>query len=129
MSKIKGLSYSKILAIKSRIPEANIQAEFYRRCWAKGVKVLLEIKHERSRFDAVVFCEDAAVAIVEVKNYSNKRISAGYKNGEYTPKQTKQFAKYNDYGVPVIVIPGPAFINDAVDKAREVINNFKTQNP
>lgn len=124
--KIPGISYERILSAKHRIPEANIQAEFYRRCWAKGVKVLLEITYERSRFDAVVFNGDDAIAIVEVKNYSTKRISQGYKSGVYTPKNTRQFSKYKEYGVPVVVIPGPDFINDAVEKVVTIIENLKT---
>ena len=89
--------FSQIVAAR-KVAEANIQAEFYMLCRKHGVQVLLEVAHENCRFDAVVFVDDKAFLIVEVKNFSPRCSARGLK------KTGRQWNKYSRYGLPIIEI-------------------------
>lgn len=91
------LSYTHIIRY-GKVPEANIQAEFYRLCRQNDVKILLEVKYQNCRFDAVVFNNDKPFAIVEIKNYGKKCTERGLK------RTGRQWLKYSSYGIPVIEV-------------------------
>jgi hypothetical protein len=91
------ISYSKIISSR-RVPEANIQAEFYLLCRQHGIPVLLEVTHEDCRFDALIFKDDKPFAIVEIKNYGSRCSVRGLK------KDGRQWKKYSKYGVQVIQV-------------------------
>lgn len=89
------LSYSHIIKY-GKVPEANIQAEFYRLCRLHNVPVLLEITYQGCRFDALVFRNDRPFVIVEVKNFGTKGSMRGLK------KTGRQYTKYKAHGIPII---------------------------
>jgi hypothetical protein len=96
------------LEIKGRISEANIQAEFYRRCKDNNLHCYLEYKHEKSRFDAVMYYRETLeiYAIIEVKSYAEKK----------APNlDTKQLKKYNQYNIPVYVIGRMEAIDEVIE--------------
>lgn len=88
------IRYSEL--INGRVPEANIQAEFYRLCRKHNIPILLEVSFEDCRFDAVIFQDDIPFAIIEVKNYSKKRSAIGL------TKKGRQMKKYMRFGLPII---------------------------
>ena len=92
----------------ARLPEANIQAEFYRQCKYNGINICLEYKHYKSRFDAIVYNDNKKIIfIIEIKSYKTNK----------SPKtKTKQMKKYESYGVPVILITRLEQIEDVIDK-------------
>lgn len=100
-----------------RIPEANIQAEFYHRCRGLGLRLCLEYKYEHCRFDAVMLDnEDNIYAIVEFKSRIKPII------GDYN---TKQIKKYQQYGIPIIVCLDYFSIDKAIGKCIELLNMSK----
>ena len=78
-----------------KLPHADLQAEFYRFCCKEGVPVSLEYKYENCRFDAVIHNKGFVVAIIEIKSYRSKKPAK---------LNTKQFAKYSQYGIPVFYV-------------------------
>lgn len=88
------LKYSELIG--GRVPEANIQAEFYRICRKHNIPILLEISFEDCRFDALIFQNDIPFAIIEMKNYSKKRAAVGL------TKKGRQMKKYMRFGLPII---------------------------
>lgn len=91
------ITYSGVIN-SGRVPEANIQAEFYMLCRRHGIQALLEVKYENCRFDVLVFNNDRPFAIVEVKNYSNRTSIRGLK------KNGRQYKKYTSYNIPLIEV-------------------------
>jgi hypothetical protein len=84
-----------------KLPEANIQAELYHRCKTAGISVLLEYSVKRQdgkkcRFDAVLLKGTEIVGIIEVKSYKNP--------ARQPNANTKQMAKYREFGVPVYLV-------------------------
>ena len=86
------------------MPEANIQAEFYLLCRKYGIPILLEVKYQDCRFDAVIFKDDKPFAIIEVKNYSKQRQAKGLFAGG------RQMRKYMKHGLPIIGVLSPGHI-------------------
>ena len=109
------ISYRGIIN-SAKVPEANIQAEFYMLCRKHNIPVLLEIKYKNCRFDAVVFKNDKPIAIVEVKNYSIKTSTRGLK------KTSRQWIKYNSFGLPVIELLNSKMIFNAFDEVVRIYN-------
>ena len=100
-----------------RLPEANIQAEFYHRCRLLGLRLCLEYKYEHSRFDAVMLdSDDNIYAIIEFKSRIKPII------GDYN---TKQIKKYQQYGIPIIVCLDYFSIDKAIGKCIELLNMSK----
>lgn len=81
--------------INRKLNSANVQAEFYRRCVENNIFCVLEYKHEKCRFDAIIVRDSRIIFIIEVKNYRRPKPDA---------PNTKQLQKYAVYGVPVILI-------------------------
>lgn len=102
--------------IKKRVPEANIQAEFYLLCRRHGIRILLEVKYENCRFDALVFNGERPFAIIEVKSRGPKRAIYGLnQNG-------RQMQKYSRYGLPIIGVVSPRHIISAFNKLLTLLN-------
>lgn len=100
-----------------RLPEANIQAEFYHRCRLLGLRLCLEYKYEHCRFDAVMLDnKDNIYAIIEFKSRIKPII------GDYN---TKQIKKYQQYGIPIIVCLDYFSIDKAIGKCIELLNMSK----
>ena len=117
------LSYSKIIN-GGRVPEANIQAEFYMLCRKHGIKVLLEVKYENCRFDAVVFKDDKPFAIIEVKNYASRRCVIGLS------KKGRQMQKYMKYDIPIIGVLSARHIISSFDRLLLLLDRAKeSDNP
>ena len=76
--------------------EANIQAEFYHQCRIREIDCLLEYKRGHCRFDIVILQDRQAICIIETKRFGTRKRF----------EDTKQFKKYNRYGVPVIRVSG-----------------------
>ncbi len=91
-----------------KIPEANIQAEFYMLCRKYKIQILLEVKYQDCRFDAVVFTDDRPFAIIEFKNRWR------WDNLKPINEDTRQMKKYRRYGLPII----------QVLSARQIIKSF-----
>lgn len=108
------IRYSEIIR-KKAYAEANIQAEFYKLCRDSKIQILLEVKYEDCRFDAVVFLEDVPVAIVEVKNFSYATSMRGLN------KTGRQFKKYSRYGMPVIALLNSKQIIPRFNQLLEII--------
>lgn len=97
----------------NRLPEANVQAELYRRCWNQGIKCILEHRHEGCRFDALILDSNyEAIAIVEVKNARKLRKPL---------LERKQYQKYSAFGVPVIYLNGYKEINQVIEHVRGLL--------
>lgn len=115
------VSYSGIIR-NGRVPEANIQAEFYMLCRKNGIQILLEVKYQNCRFDALVFKNDIPFAIIEVKNYSKKRSIKGLtSNG-------RQMQKYMKYNLPIIGVLSSKHIFSSFDKLLKLINGESSHN-
>lgn len=100
--------------IPKRLPEANIQAEFYHRCRLLGLRLCLEYRYEHCRFDAVMLDRnDNIYAIIEFKSRI-KPIKGEYK--------TKQIDKYSKYGIPIIVCLDYNSIDLAISKCVELLS-------
>lgn len=103
------------LEIKGRIAEANIQAEFYRKCVENNLCCYLEYKFEKSRFDAVLYHKNTLeiYAIIEIKSYAlNKNPNLN----------TKQLFKYRQYNIPVYVIGRLEAIDSVINKILQLNN-------
>lgn len=95
------MQYMKLRVIKPS--SANIQAEFYHRCRLAGINCILEHKYDDCRFD--ILCYDRAnnvFAIIEAK-YA--------KDGYVINKFSRQWRKYNRYGIPLFYIANDNDIN------------------
>ena len=102
--------------ISKGVPEANIQAEFYKLCRDAKIQVLLEITYKNCRFDAIVFRENKPFAIIEVKNYCLRRSRKGLNlNG-------RQMKKYKEFGLPIVGILNSKQIVPAFEKIVELLN-------
>lgn len=113
------LRYSHI--ILDRVPEANIQAEFYRICRKYGIAILLEIKYEDCRFDAIIFRNDTPFAIVEVKNRSERSAEKGLN------KRGRQMKKYTRFGLPIIAVLSSKHILPSVEKVLMLLQKADEQ--
>jgi len=107
------------IILSGRVPEANIQAEFYRLCRKYGIEVLLEITHKGCRFDAVVFLDNRPFAIVEVKNYTERRASMGLST------KGRQLRKYSQFGLPVIGVLNSRQVTTSIDRILKMIEEAK----
>lgn len=97
------------LKIGKRISEANIQAEFYRKCLENKLNCYLEYKYDKCRFDAVLYHKynKDIYAIVEIKSYIKKQ----------SPNlNTKQLEKYSQYNIPIYVIGRIEDIDSTIEK-------------
>lgn len=82
-----------------RLPESNVQAEFYRQCKDNNINVCLEYKYNNCRFDAIVYDRYNFVwFVIEVKNYKNPKL------GRKRFKYTKQFKKYSSFHTELLLI-------------------------
>lgn len=99
-----------------RLPEANIQAEFYHRCRGIGLRLCLEYKYEHCRFDAVMIGDDDMVyAIVEFKS----RIYPI--DGVY---DTKQIRKYSQYNIPIVLCFSYKEIDNAINECKKLYESI-----
>ena len=119
--RVMNISYSGIIK-SGRVPEANIQAEFYLLCRKHKIPVLLEVKYMNCRFDAVIFCNDRPCAIVEVKNFTEKTAKRGLK------KNGRQYRNYTKFGIPLIQLLNSKQILKAFDDVLEIYNKEISQN-
>lgn len=89
-----------------RLPEANIQAEIYRRCKELDIECYLEYKHEHCRFDIVIVRDELIIGIIEVKNSVRTKIN----------KRTRQYKKYSSYGVPLHYCLGQNYVDSTINQ-------------
>lgn len=89
--------------VPRKLPEANVQAEFYHRCRNfhrcrnLGLRLCLEYRLDNCRFDAVMInSRDEIYAIVEFKSWIRDKDVMNY--------DSKQLQKYRAYGVPVVFL-------------------------
>jgi hypothetical protein len=77
-----------------RIPEANIQAEIYKRLKELGIESILEYKFKefKLRADLIIIKNDEIICACEIKSWSKPR---------EINSQGKQFQKYLKLGIPV----------------------------
>lgn len=99
---------------KNRLPEANIQAEFYMRCKLAGIPILLEYKVKGARFDAVILDNDTITHIIEFKSMT----PSGIARRLASPKKLKQIEKYERFGLPVILVVNLDGIDEAIVKIK-----------
>lgn len=97
---------------KAKLNSANIQADFYMRCKLHNIPCILEYKHERCRFDAIIHDDKHILEIVEIKNH---------KRPWREPKPTKQTEKYRAYGLPVFHVRCYADINQTVEAIKRIV--------
>lgn len=98
--------------VPKRLPEANIQAEFYHRCRLEGLRLCLEYKYEHSRFDCVMIGDDDSIyAIVEFKS-KVKPIVKSY--------NTKQIQKYSQYNIPIVLCFSYKDIDYTISRCKEL---------
>ena len=96
------------------LSEFEIHAKVYNILLLNNVNVRGEVKQNDCRFDLVVFNNNnEAVAIIECKSWKRKRKST----------QTKQLAKYLQYGLPVYVIGKESRIEQLIKKIVYLVNN------
>lgn len=109
---------------KSKIPEANIQAELYYQLKLIKIKSFLEcVKYKnriKSKFDVAVLDNsgDNIIAIVEIKSWSNKATSM------WSRKSQKQFKKYSEYGLPLLYCCGMQEIDLTIDSIKQIRINY-----
>ena len=84
-----------MIPFPKKVSEFEVQAQLYQELIIRGFCVRGEVKHEKSRFDLVIYNKDEeAICIIEVKNYKrNKKPNV----------KTKQIRKYLQYDLPVLV--------------------------
>ena len=100
---------------RKRIPEANIQAEFYRQCKNNGINVCLEYRFSGCRFDAVVYDQNKFIHfIVEVKSYTDPNKKPNW--------NTKQIKKYKQFRTPVLLIVRMEGIKEAIEHIKKEMN-------
>mgnify|MGYP003437501825 CR=1 FL=1 len=114
------LSYTHITKY-GKVPEANIQAEFYRLCRQNGIPVLLEVTYDHCRFDILVFRNDRPFAIVEVKNFGTKGSMRGLK------KTGRQYTKYKKFGIPIIELLNSRQIFTRFNELQIMLQNADNQ--
>ena len=98
----------------NKLPEANIQAEFYMQCKLNNINCMLEYKTSGCRFDAIVYNNNLKiVAAVEVKSYSNQ---------DYVNTNTRQIAKYKKvckkYNIKLFLICNKKHIEEVITKIK-----------
>ena len=103
--------------VLNKLPEANIQAEFYHQCRLQKIKCILEYKVENCRFDALVYDENRNVkCIVEFKSYKTRK----------KPKtNTNQINKYKKFGLPIIMCTRFEDVKWAVEEAKKTLKPKK----
>lgn len=99
-----------------KLPEANIQAEFYMACKQNQLNCYLQYivdnplswkKHGKCRFDAVIYdSNDEIFAIIEIKSYHRQN-----KQGN---RDTKQLKKYTQFNVPIFILTRIEHIPDLI---------------
>lgn len=98
--------------------EANVQAELYRQCCITKLRCTLEYTHSyyceekqkkrRCRFDAIIHDNDKIYCIIECKRPFRRRRSE---------RKTKQIERYEQFGVPVLVLREFRDVRDIIDHA------------
>jgi len=118
------LLFSDFKSGKRRVSEANIQAELYLLCRNNGISILLEVTFESCRFDALIFHENKAVAIVEIKSYGRARMKKDPINGGFFHGNKRQKVKYLKHGLPLFVIPSKERIFPVFEEIVNFIHNY-----
>ena len=96
-----------------RISHTQLQAEFYRQCYNKGINIFCEYYYDDCRFDAVVYHKNQVLILIEIKNYKKKR----------APNlTTKQYAKYSRYNLPLYYIVNIDDIEPIVEKIKQYLD-------
>jgi len=86
-----------VINYPKRQSEFEVQSHLYEILKSMGLNVRGEVKFEHCLFDLVIYdSENKPICIIEVKKRKE-----GYSIDRY--KKTKQYAKYTQYGVPLIV--------------------------
>jgi hypothetical protein len=93
----------------NRLPEANIQAEFYHQCKLNNIKCYLHYKIDHSVFDAIIIKDNTIIKIIEFKSYVTNR------DGKIN---TKQLKKYSQYGIPIVLITRLWQIQNVIDSLK-----------
>lgn len=103
---------------KSRIAEANIQAEVYHQLKLLNIPCYLEYKVDNCRFDIVLLSKDLKniIAIIEIKSHSEKRVNS--KKGIL--KTGKQYQKYNQYGLPLLYCTTMNTVPELIDSCKKL---------
>lgn len=99
-----------------RIPEANIQAEIYRRLKELGVQSILEYRFKslHLRADLIIIKENKIICACEVKSRVSKRpMTYG-----------KQFQKYLKLGVPIFYCLNLNEIDKTIQRIFVLYNNL-----
>ncbi len=78
--------------------EDNLKAELSKRAQSSGLFLHVEYVYKNCRFDCVLVRKDEVLAIIEVKNWTEKQAKANKKN------PSKQLVKYSQFQLPVYVI-------------------------
>jgi hypothetical protein len=112
------ITYDSIIK-SGKVPEANIQAEFYMLCRKNGIQILLEVRYMDCRFDALVFNQGRPFAIIEIKNYGKKCSVRGL------PKNGRQWNKYSRFGIPLIEVLNSSQIIPKFNALVEMLNQSK----
>jgi len=115
--------------LTKKIPEANIQAEFYKQCKDAGINIILEYatkyydpsfygqksgRRKKCRFDCLIYDDDRnAICIVEIKS----RLYGS------SPKmlKTKQIKRYESFGIPVLLIANMNEVAVGVNKVKKLL--------
>lgn len=96
-----------------KISSANIQAEFYRRALANGWECYLEHRHQGCRFDAIIVKDGLVRFIIEAKK---PRLRP-----RKVPKKLKQIERYEEFGVPVLLVATMSDLEAAISFIQEGI--------
>lgn len=112
-----------------RLSEANVQAEFYMACRRAGMGCFLEYSARwmnppgRGRFDAVIHKAGEILAIVECKSTRKA------KERHIKFPASRQFARYQEAGLPVFLVACMAEIGPTIAELRRVYysTDAKTQ--
>ena len=116
------------------ISEAEIQAKIWRRLLNHGLDVKLEVvcpsdkigklgtRITDVRFDIVIFYEQKAFCVVEVKAHKKRKDrNISYFNRTENSKQAKKYAKY---GITVFYCVGDEMVDRTVDRVRNLAKDM-----
>ena len=103
----------------NRIPEANVQAEIYRKLRNRDIRCCLEYRMEVPEYgnylraDIAVLVGDYIACLIECKSRVNGKVN---KNG-------RQYKKYLSLGLPTIYCMSIYDVNETVSRILDIIKN------
>jgi hypothetical protein len=111
------------LNLKGRLPEANIQAEFYYRCKQEKIPCMLEYTIEGARFDAIIHNNKRISHIVEIKSMTER----AKRRRLARSRMPKQITKYLQHGLPVLVIINVDDIDKTIMQIKADLRDERSQ--